>query len=63
MVKATKNLSVEEKRAIENLLTQDFRQEKQDELYQNYQKSLLNEQNGYLKFSSNVNELKRLIED
>lgn len=63
VVEAIRNLSLEEKQEIQNLLTQYLREERRDELYQSYQRSLLEEQNGELKFSSNINELKQLIEE
>ncbi|MGL4884155.1 MAG: hypothetical protein ACRC8K_24335 [Waterburya sp.] len=63
VVEAIKSLSFEEKQEIQTLLTQYLREEGRDELYENYQKSLIEEQNGDLKFSSNINELKQLIEE
>ena len=63
VVEAIRSLSLEEKQEIQNLLTQYLREERRDELYQSYQRSLLEEQSDELKFSSNINELKQLIEE
>lgn len=63
VVEAIRSLSLEEKQEIQNLLTQYLREERRDELYQSYQTSLFEERNGELKFSSNINELKQLIEE
>lgn len=63
LVEAIRSLSLEEKQEIQNLLTQYLREERRDELYQSYQRSFLEEHNDELKFSSNINELKQLIEE
>lgn len=63
VVEAIRSLSLEEKQEIQNLLTQYLREERRDELYQSYQRSLLEEQGDELKFSSNINESKQLIEE
>ena len=63
VVEAIRNFSLEEKQEIQNLLTQYLREGRREELYQSYQTSLLEGQNGELKFSSNINELKQLIEE
>ena len=63
VVEAIRSLSLEERQEIQNLLTQYLREERRDELYQSYQRSLLEEQGDELKFSSNINELKQLIEE
>jgi len=63
VVEAIRSLSFEEKQEIQTLLTQYLREEGREELYENYQKSRIEEQNGELKFSSNINELKQLIEE
>ncbi|KAM3100811.1 hypothetical protein ACKFKG_00295 [Phormidesmis sp. 146-35] len=62
VVEAIKVLSFEEKQEIQTLLAQYLREERREELHQNYQTTIV-EQNGELKFSSNINELKQLIED
>lgn len=63
VVETIKNLSLEEKQEIQALLTQYLRQERREEIYNNYQESISGEQQGELKFSSNIDELKQLIED
>ncbi|KAM3116467.1 hypothetical protein [Phormidesmis sp. 146-33] len=63
VVEAIKVLSFEEKQEIQTLLAQYLREERRGELYQNYQTSIVEEQNGELKFSSSIDELKQLIED
>ncbi len=63
VVETIKNLSLEEKLEIQALLAQYLREEQREAIYSNYQKSRLEEQNSKLIFSSNVDELKQLIED
>jgi CRISPR/Cas system-associated protein Cas5 (RAMP superfamily) len=58
VVEAIKRLSVEEKQEIQMLLAQYLREERREEIYNNYQQSRLEEQSGDLKFSSNLDELK-----
>ena len=63
VVETIKNLSLEEKQEIQALLFQYLREERREEIYNNYQKSISEEQQGELNFSSNIDELKQLIED
>ncbi|GAB4544849.1 MAG: hypothetical protein Tsb0014_38890 [Pleurocapsa sp.] len=63
VVETIKNLSFAEKKEIQALLAQYLREERREEIYDNYQKSILEEQKGELNFSSNIDELKQLIED
>ena len=63
VVENIKRLSFEEKQEIQALLTQYLREERRDEIYDNYQKSRIEEQNSELQFSSNIVELKPLIEE
>jgi CRISPR/Cas system-associated protein Cas5 (RAMP superfamily) len=63
VVETIKSLSVEEKQEIQMLLTQYLREERREEMYNNYKQSRLEEQSGDLKFSSNLDELKHLIEE
>ena len=63
VVETIKNLSLEEKQEIQALLSQYLREERREEIYNNYQKSISEEQQGELSFSSNIDELKQLIED
>ncbi len=63
VVETIKNLSFEEKQEIQALLAQYLREERREEIYNNYQKSIDEGQKGELNFSSNIDELKQLIED
>ena len=63
VVETIKNLSFEEKQEIQALLAQYLREERREKIYDNYQTSILEEQNNELNFSSNIDELKQLIED
>ena len=63
VVETIKNLSFEEKQEIQALLAQYLREERREEIYNNYQASVFEEQNNELNFSSNIDELKQLIQD
>lgn len=63
LVEAIKSLSIEEKQEIQLLLSQYLREERRDEMHHNFRRSQAEEKNDELKFSSNINELRRLIEE
>ena len=63
LVEALKSLSIEEKQEIQLLLSQYLREERREEIYENFKKSPAEEQSSILKFSSNINELRQLIEE
>lgn len=63
VVEAIKSLSTEEKQEIQLLLRQYLREERREGIYENFQTARLEEQNGELKFSSDINTLRRLIEE
>ena len=63
VVETIKNLSFEEKQEIQILLSQYLREERREEIYNNYQESRIEEQNNELNFASNINVLKQLIEE
>lgn len=63
LVEALKSLSMEEKQEIQLLLSQYLREERREEIYENLKKSQAEEQSGILRFSSNINELRQLIEE
>ncbi len=63
VVEVIKNLSTDEKREIQLLLQQYLHEERRDEIYANVKSSQIEHQKGELKFSSNINELKRLLEE
>lgn len=45
------------------LLAQYLREERREEIYHNYQQSRIEEQSGQLRFSSDIAQLKHLIEE
>jgi hypothetical protein len=63
VVEAIKSLSTEEKQEIQLLLRQYLREERREEIYENFQTARVEEQNGELKFSSEINALRQLIEE
>ncbi|ELS00922.1 hypothetical protein Xen7305DRAFT_00006230 [Xenococcus sp. PCC 7305] len=63
VVEIIKNLSLEEKQEIQVLLSQYLREERREEIYDNYQKSISEEKKRELNFSSDIDELKQLMEN
>ncbi|AFZ23441.1 hypothetical protein Cylst_1135 [Cylindrospermum stagnale PCC 7417] len=63
VVEAIKSLSTEEKQQIQLLLQQYLREERREEIYENFQAAKVEQQKGELKFSSNIDELKQMIEE
>lgn len=63
VVEAIKSLSIEEKQEIQLLLSQYLREERRAELYNNLKLAKIEEQDGKLKFYSNINELRKLMEE
>lgn len=63
VIEVIKNLSTDENRKIQLLLQQYLREERRDELYANFEVAQAEQQNGELTFSSDINELRQLIED
>jgi hypothetical protein len=63
VVEAIKNLSAEEKHEIQLLLQQYLREERRDEIYDNFKSAQVEQHQGELKFSSNINQLRQLIEE
>ncbi|MEH2238164.1 hypothetical protein [Nostoc sp.] len=63
VVEAIKSLSSEEKLEIQLLLQQYLREERREEIYQNFQAAQVEQQNSELKFSSNIDELRQLLEE
>ncbi|MBN3942715.1 MAG: hypothetical protein V7L21_14515 [Nostoc sp.] len=63
VVEAIKSLSSEEKLEIQLLLQQYLWEERREEIYQNFQAAQVEQQNSELKFSSNMDELRQLIEE
>ncbi|MBE9037692.1 hypothetical protein [aff. Roholtiella sp. LEGE 12411] len=63
VVEAIKSLSFDEKQEIQLLLKQYLREERREEIYENFKAAQVENQNGELKFSSNINELRQMIEE
>jgi hypothetical protein len=63
VVEVIKNLSTDEKREVQLLLQQYLREERRDEIYENFRTAQTELQKGELTFSSNIEELKQLIEE
>ncbi len=63
VVEAIKSLSADEKHEIQLLLQQYLREERRDEIYENFSAAKKEQQKGELKFSSNILELKQLLEE
>ncbi len=59
VVEVIKNLSTDEKYEIQLLLKQYLREERREEIYENFKVAQL-EQQGILQFSAHINELKQL---
>lgn len=63
VVETIKSLSTDEKQELQLLLKQYIREERREEMYENFKSAQLEQQKGELKFSANINELKQLIEE
>ena len=63
VVETIKNLSFEEKQEIQSLLAQYLREERREEIHSNYQSSLIEDKEEKLQFSSNIDELRELIQE
>ena len=63
VVEVIKGLSTDEKQEIQLLLNQYIREKRRDEIYDNFKLAQVEQQKGELKFSSNINELRQLIEE
>lgn len=63
VVEVIKSLSTDEKREIQLLLQQYLREDRRDEIYDNFKLAQVEQQKGDLKFSANIKELKQLIEE
>jgi hypothetical protein len=63
VVEAIKSLSTEEKQEIQLLPQHDLREERRKEIYQNFRTAQVEQQKGQLKFSSQIDELQRQIEE
>jgi hypothetical protein len=63
VVETIKNLSTDEKQELQLLLKQYLREERREEMYQNFKSAQVEEQKGELEFSANINELRLMIEE
>ncbi len=62
VVEAIKILSADEKQEIQLLLKQYLREERHEEISDNFKSAQVEQQEGSLKFSANINELRKLSE-
>ncbi|MDZ4877095.1 MAG: hypothetical protein CLLPBCKN_006530 [Chroococcidiopsis cubana SAG 39.79] len=63
VVEVIKSLSTDEKREIQLLLQQYLREERREEIYNNFKLAQAEQQKGELRFSAKIEELKQLIEE
>ena len=63
VVEAIKELSTEEKQQIQLLLSQYLREERREEIYRNLQSAREEQQNHQLQFSSDLDELKQMLDE
>ena len=63
LVETIKDLSIDEKEELQMLLKQYLREERREEIYENFELARADEQRGELKYSADINELKRSIEE
>lgn len=63
LVETVKDLSIDEKEELQMLLKQYLREERREEIYANFELAKAEEQRGDLKYSANIDELKRSIEE
>ena len=61
LVETVKDLSIDEKEELQMLLKQYLREEHREEIYENFELAQAEEQRGDLKYSANIDELKRSI--
>jgi len=63
VVETIKNLSTDEKQELQLLLKQYLREERREEMYQNFKSAQIEQQKGELKFFDNINDLRLMIEE
>ena len=61
LVETVKDLSIDEKEDLQMLLKQYLREERREDMYKNFELARKEEQRGKLKYSADINELKRSI--
>ncbi|MEO0770379.1 MAG: hypothetical protein AAFY72_13290 [Cyanobacteria bacterium J06649_4] len=62
VVEAVKKLSTDEKHEVQKLLEQYLREERPNEIHNKYLEAKAEEEQGNLKFSSNIEELKQQLQ-
>jgi hypothetical protein len=63
LVETVKDLSIDEKEELQMLLKQYLREERREEIHENFKLVREEEKRGELKYSADINELKRSIEE
>jgi hypothetical protein len=63
VVEEIKSLSTDEKHELQLLLKQYLREERREEISENFKSAQVEQQAGELKFSANIQELRQLIEE
>ncbi len=63
LIENIKSLPLEEKQELKSLLEKYIIDERRQDIYIHYQESIKNLRNGELKFSSDINRLKRIIRE
>jgi alpha-ketoglutarate-dependent taurine dioxygenase len=63
VVEAVKSLSIEEKQTMQALLNQYLREERREEIYENLQLARSEYQQGKLQSTSEIGQLKQMLED
>jgi hypothetical protein len=61
LVETVKDFSIDEKEDLQMLLKQYLWEERREEIYENFKLARKEEQQGELKYSGDINELKRSI--
>jgi hypothetical protein len=55
LIETIKDLSIDEKEELQMLLRQYLREERREEIYENFELARAEEQQGNLKYSANIN--------
>jgi hypothetical protein len=63
LVETVKDLSIDEKEKLQMLLKQYLREERREEISENFKLAREEEKRGELKYSAEIDELKRSIEE
>ena len=61
LVETIKDLSIDEKEELQMLLKLYLREERREQIYENFKLARAEEQRGNLKYFADINELKRSI--